>query len=465
MSSALSQVASRSATDVHEQYEILETLGESKGSVTFLVHDRDSGRRCVLKRLSVRETALATGKAVSLTGSDLLKRVELFDREGQVLRGIYHRSIPRVVDHFSILSDGDVEHVLVLEHVPGRDLERLVRAGHRLCTEEILGIVQQVAEILAYLHGRKPPLVHRDVKPSNLVRTEDGRVHLVDFGAVLDSVKGAEGGSTVVGTRGYMPVEQYEGAAVPASDIYALGVTALRLLTGLDPASLPRRDGRIDLQPLVGGLPPAFQQTLARMTAPSPAERQANGTVLLDELRHGVRAHSSLRGRLSNRRVQMAVAIPVLAVGVMAGIAITRFFARPTPLTPGLEKVTFLGPEANRFFTEEQMAQIGQQVWQRGNAVLDGKEDPGMVVSIVERSTTLFVGDRVKLTAQAVGRDGTTSVEVTWSSFDQRDSGAIAPFRVEPDGTIVGEHPGSGSVSAIYGNGIDSVVVTVIARE
>jgi hypothetical protein len=105
-----------------------------------------------------------------------------------------------------------------------------------------------VLKILQYLHGLKPPVLHRDIKPNNLILGRDKRVYLVDFGAVQNSAAVEGVTFTVVGTSGYAPLEQFWGQAVAASDLYALGASLIHLLTGISPADLPQRELRIQFR-------------------------------------------------------------------------------------------------------------------------------------------------------------------------------------------------------------------------
>ena len=116
-----------------------------------------------------------------------------------------------------------------------------MQSGWRGTETEVRDIASQLLEILQYLHQQSPPLIHRDLKPHNIIRNDDGRVFLVDFGAVQDVYRNTLlKGSTVAGTFGYMAPEQFRGAAVPASDLYGLGATILYLLTHRSPADLPQ---------------------------------------------------------------------------------------------------------------------------------------------------------------------------------------------------------------------------------
>lgn len=107
-----------------------------------------------------------------------------------------------------------------------------------------------MAGILEYLHNFSPPLIHRDIKPSNIIFVPPDKIYLIDFGAVRDKLLNLEqGGSTIIGTFGYMPMEQYEGRAVPGTDIYSLGITLIHLLSHKDPAEMEKKHMRIDFRP------------------------------------------------------------------------------------------------------------------------------------------------------------------------------------------------------------------------
>ena len=122
----------------------------------------------------------------------------------------------------------------------GREPGGAAQARATLAEEDVVRLLRDAADVLDYLHGRTPPVIHRDLKPGNVLRRPDGSFAFVDFGAVRDKLR-PEGGSTVVGTFGYMAPEQFQGRALPASDVYAIGATAVAMLTGREPEDLPHQ--------------------------------------------------------------------------------------------------------------------------------------------------------------------------------------------------------------------------------
>jgi hypothetical protein len=193
--------------------------------------------------VTYRATRLLDGVSVAVKEMALRHadpdQQRLVDREVQVLRQLSHPQIPKYLEHFDA-GIGRHRHLyLVSEFVEGRTL--LEEMGQRRYTEaEVLALVREVLGILVYLQDLRPPVIHRDLKPGNLMRRAgDGRLVLIDFGSVRDAVEDSVvGGRTIAGTFGYMAPEQYRGVAKPATDLYAVGVIALVLLTRREPDEL-----------------------------------------------------------------------------------------------------------------------------------------------------------------------------------------------------------------------------------
>jgi serine/threonine protein kinase len=211
------------------------------------------------------------------------KDVELAEREARTLASLDHPHLPRYIEHFE--EDGAL--YLVMEKVEGESLASLRARRQTLPVAEVTRMLADIAEALRYLHGRAPAIVHRDIKPGNVIRRPDGSFALVDFGAVRDRLKPA-GGSTVVGTFGYMAPEQFQGRASPKSDVYGLAATAIAMLTGCEPEDLPHEGLGIDVaRALPRGTSPALVRALAAMLQPDPDRRIASVDDALALLREG----------------------------------------------------------------------------------------------------------------------------------------------------------------------------------
>lgn len=158
--------------------------------------------------------------------------IDRFLSEIQVMQHLTHPNIPRVYSSFV----HENSFFFVMEFVEGQDLAQVLKAqgGGGLPQEMVVGWGLQVLDALVYLHDRQPSVTHRDIKPSNLLlRARDGRIMLIDFGIARVS-NPAEG--YWIGTPGYAPPEQHQGAPEPRSDLYALGATMHELLSGRKPA-------------------------------------------------------------------------------------------------------------------------------------------------------------------------------------------------------------------------------------
>lgn len=219
-----------------EQYRIIDFLGAGLGGETY-------------KALDLKNEQLVALKVLSLQQVSNWKTLELFEREASILAQLKHPAIPNYLNSFQIDNTQEKRWYLVQEFISGQPLSTLVDDNWRTTEAEVINIATQILEILVYLHNLKPPVIHRDIKPQNIIRQQEGKIYLVDFGAVTDIYRQTLiGNSTVVGTYGYMPPEQFRGQAVPTTDLYGLGATLLYLLTHSSPAEFPQNQLKIDFR-------------------------------------------------------------------------------------------------------------------------------------------------------------------------------------------------------------------------
>lgn len=216
-------------TLVRHRYEIKKIVGKGGFGTTYLIEDQDCFNELrILKELSPRPSETEDEDDLGVTAE------RLFRREAQVLLNLQHPGIPKLYAYFN---DNDYSY-LVQDFIPGHTLaEEVDKHKHIFSETQVQAVLLEVADILEYLHSRTPPIVHRDIKPQNLMRHSNGRLQLIDFGAVCLAAVGSNTGSqTLIGSPGYAPPEQIFGHPVPQSDLYAAGATALRLLTGVHPS-------------------------------------------------------------------------------------------------------------------------------------------------------------------------------------------------------------------------------------
>jgi serine/threonine-protein kinase len=212
-------------TVLQRRYLIDRLLGGGGMGMVYLARDqRLSNRPCAIKEMVDH----------FIDPNQRIEANEYFAREADTLAQLKHPAIPAISDRF----DDQNRHYLVMEYVQGRNLEEeLAVRGGPLPEGLILDVARQLCDVLAYLHGLQPPLIYRDMKPSNVMLTAEGRAVLVDFG--IARLFKAQGKGTMIGTLGFAPPEQYQGVADPRSDIYSLGATLHYILTGRDPEKFP----------------------------------------------------------------------------------------------------------------------------------------------------------------------------------------------------------------------------------
>ncbi|ABW29301.1 serine/threonine protein kinase [Acaryochloris marina] len=277
----ITQISHQIGDLIAERYRVRSVLGQGSTGITFAVEDVQTHQQYALK-------------ALSLKGIQDWKQLELFEREANVLSQLDHPSIPHYIDYFQTDTAEDRCFYIVQELAPGKSLACLVEDGWRASQAEVRQLALKILETLQYLHELHPPIIHRDIKPQNIIRNGDGQFYLVDFGAVQNVYYNTMMGSTVVGTYGYMAPEHFQGKAVPATDLYSLGATLLALLTHCSPAELPRKRLKIDFRSVVR-LDPAFANWLDHLIEPAVEDRFVSARNAIAALRQpGIPRQSSL---------------------------------------------------------------------------------------------------------------------------------------------------------------------------
>lgn len=294
---------------ISEKYRIIETLGQGGNGITYKAEDLKSSEQVALKALSLHHM------------SDW-KQMELFDREAQTLASLNHPGIPKYLDYFQVDTPEDRGFYIVQQLVVGKSFAELVKNGWRSNEAGVRNIAVQVLKILIYLQKLTPPVFHRDIKPQNLIGGKDGKVYLVDFGAVQNTYRSTFSyGSTVVGTFGYMAPEQFQGQALPATDLYGLGATLLFLLTHRSPADLPTDRLKISFRKRAH-ISEQFADWLEKMLEPDAEDRFVSAASALAALQRSKVVLSKSRQPIPRKPL---IAIGLVAITLLISLKIFRY--------------------------------------------------------------------------------------------------------------------------------------------
>ena len=221
-------------TFLNNRYKILNVLGSGGFGDTFLAEDTQmpSSRRCVIKQL----------KPVTNNNPQIHQLVqERFQREAAILEELGDSS-PQIPQLYAYFNESG-EFYLVQEYIEGQTLTQKLQQQGVMSESSVKSILIDILPVLSFIHSKR--IVHRDIKPDNImVRDSDGKAVLIDFGAVKETMgtivtnSGNTTPSIVIGTPGFMPMEQSAGRPQFSSDLYSLGLTAIYLLTGKIPQQL-----------------------------------------------------------------------------------------------------------------------------------------------------------------------------------------------------------------------------------
>ncbi|HEU5369065.1 MAG TPA: protein kinase [Ktedonobacterales bacterium] len=245
----------------HKRYRVEKAVAKGGMGAVYKAFDQHFKRACAVKEMLDNFS----------NEEERDQSLQWFEREAHMLLDLHHAAIPKVFDFFA--ENG--HNYLVMEFVDGKTLaEVLEQEGQPrgLPEARVRSWAAQMCSVLAYLHSQNPPVIFRDLKPSNIMVTSDDKVKLIDFGIARSFQGGRQ--ATVIMTLGYAPPEQLEGKPVPKSDIYALGATLHRLLTRHEATNnKPSIFDFPTIRSLRPEISPAFDQIIGRALQKEPNAR------------------------------------------------------------------------------------------------------------------------------------------------------------------------------------------------
>lgn len=257
-----------------ERYRLLEPLGKGgMGTVYKAEHIRLHSTVAIKE---IRGLTRGTGDAERL--QEELKKCE---HEAHFLVKLNHPNLPKVTDAF-IENDA---FYLVMEYIQGVTLDTKLQEseGRPLDVLQTVEWGLQIVEVLTYLHAQNPPIIFRDLKPSNVMVNRHGMVKLIDFGIARHFQPGASKDTSLLGSVGYSPPEQFgKGQTDPRSDVYAFGATLHSLLTGRDPSLSPFKFPAVNA--MNAQVPAPLSHLIDMCLALEPADRPQSANVVAIQL-------------------------------------------------------------------------------------------------------------------------------------------------------------------------------------
>lgn len=255
-------------TVIDGKYEILKELGRGGMSVVYLAMDKHLNKQWAVKEIKKRGSEKNDVIVINslLAEANLMKRLD-------------HPSLPRIVD----IIDNVVTIYIVMDYIEGESLDKILNEYGAQPEELVINWAKQICDALSYLHSQKPPIIYRDMKPANVMLNPEGNIKIIDFGIAREYKEQNLADTTVLGTKGYAPPEQYSGQTDARSDIFALGMTMHHLLTGVDPR---KGDRYVPVRQWNPELSEGIEVIIDKCVQPAAENRYQSCSDLLYDLEH-----------------------------------------------------------------------------------------------------------------------------------------------------------------------------------
>lgn len=256
---------------IDNKYEILKEIGRGGMSVVYLAMDKRLNKQWAVKEIK---------KQVNDENNDVI--VQDLLTEANLMKRLDHPALPRIVD---IIDNGEIIYI-IMDYIEGESLDRIVNKEGAQSQEIVLDWAKQLCDVLSYLHRQNPPIIYRDMKPSNVILKPEGKLKLIDFGIAREYKQCNNEDTKYLGTKGYAAPEQFGGMGQTdlRTDIYCLGVTLYHLVTGHNPTEYP-----YEIYPIRKwnpSLSPGFEKIIAKCTQMNPSDRYQSCDELMYALDH-----------------------------------------------------------------------------------------------------------------------------------------------------------------------------------
>ncbi len=255
---------------VDGKYKILSVIGKGGMSVVYMAINEKANKTWAVKE--IRKDGVLNFEAVK----------QGLTAETEMLKKLDHPNLPSIID---VIED-DETFIIVMDYIEGNSLNKSLEEYGAQPQEYVIEWAKQLCDVLGYLHSRIPPIIYRDLKPSNIMLKPDGNLSLIDFGTAREFKESNIEDTTCLGTIGYAAPEQFggQGQTDARTDIYGLGATLHHLITGCNPSEPP-----YEIRPITdinSNLSSGFEKILIKCTQRNPDDRYQSAAELMYALEH-----------------------------------------------------------------------------------------------------------------------------------------------------------------------------------
>ena len=291
-------------TVIDGKYEVLREIGRGGMSVVYLAMDTRLNKQWAVKEIRKK----GNGKNDEVVVNSLLAEANLMKR-------LDHPSLPRIVD----IIDNGLTIYVVMDYIEGESLDKILNEYGAQSEEMVIGWAKQLCDALGYLHSQKPPIIYRDMKPANVMLKPEGNIKIIDFGIAREYKEQNLADTTVLGTKGYAPPEQYSGQTDARSDIFALGMTMHHLLTGIDPRS---GEAYAPVRLWNPELSEGIEIIIDRCVEPAAENRYQSCSDLLYDLEHPELITKGFKKKQKRKLWSFIISLSLCAIMTIAGVAL-----------------------------------------------------------------------------------------------------------------------------------------------
>lgn len=291
-------------TVIDGKYEILKQIGKGGMSVVYLAMDLRLNKQWAVKVIQ--------RKGIGKNNEIVLNKVP---DDTELMKRLDHPAIPRIVD--IIDNENDPQIYIVMDYVEGDSLDKIVEEFGAQSQDLVIDWAKQICDTLGYLHSQKPPIIYRDMKPANIMLKPEGNLKIIDFGISREYKEQNLADTTVLGTKGYAPPEQFGSRQTDArSDIYALGMTMHHLVTGVD----PRKNDYVPIKQWNPSLMDGLEIIIDKCVQMDPDDRYQNCNELMYDLEHVELLGTEYKKKQKRKLMIFVISLALAVVMAFAGV-------------------------------------------------------------------------------------------------------------------------------------------------